>query len=155
MTLLLDIDGVLVTTPSWRPVPQAADGFMAFDKTALHYLSLLLSATQAAIVLTSTHRIRYSEQDWVALLRNRGLDITRFSKINTGNPLQPGLSRLTEIIQWMESPAYDPWFVIIDDDASLHDLPAHGQARWVKTNLMTGLDEAAYLKALSLLQAPV
>ncbi len=154
MTLLLDIDGVMVTTPSWRPVAQAADGFMEFDKRALHYLSLLLLATGANLVLTSTHRVRYSEDAWITLLRNRGLQLTQLSKVNANNPLLPGKSRVEEIIEWVESPAYDPIYVIIDDDNSLHDLPEHIRAHWVKTSFLTGLDEVAYLQALSVLQRP-
>ena len=154
MTLLLDIDGVMVTTPSWRPVSQAADGFMEFDKKALHYLSLLLSATQAAIVLTTTHRVRYSEEDWITLLRNRGLLLTHCTKVNAENPLLPSKRRIDDVIQWAASPAYDPAYVIIDDDSSLQGLPANMHARWVKTSFMTGLDELAYRQALSILQLP-
>jgi HAD domain in Swiss Army Knife RNA repair proteins len=60
MTILLDIDGVLVTTPSWRTTEILSDGFMKFNEAAVTNLRRLITETNADIILTTTHRITYS-----------------------------------------------------------------------------------------------
>ena len=42
MFVLLDIDGVLVTTPPWKSVELLSDGFMKFNETAVKNLNLLV-----------------------------------------------------------------------------------------------------------------
>jgi hypothetical protein len=63
MTILLDIDGVLFTTPIWQQVEILKDGFMKFNENATDNLALLYHKTKANIVLTSTHRIKYDENE--------------------------------------------------------------------------------------------
>ncbi len=59
MTILLDIDGVLETTPPWKHPEMLDDGFMKLNENALKNLSILHKKTNASIVLTTTHRINY------------------------------------------------------------------------------------------------
>lgn len=53
MTLLLDIDGVMVTTPGWQRPELLQDGFMKFKEQAVINLSSLLRATGAHIVFVN------------------------------------------------------------------------------------------------------
>ena len=59
MTILLDIDGVLVTTPGWRLPQFLPDGFMEFNPEAAHNLATFYSVTNTDIILATTHRISY------------------------------------------------------------------------------------------------
>lgn len=45
MTILLDIDGVLVTTPSWKSTEQLSDGFMKFNENAADNVAILFKET--------------------------------------------------------------------------------------------------------------
>ena len=71
MTILLDIDGVLVTTPSWKQVEHLSDGFMKFSDVAVSNLATLYKETKASVVLTTTHRINYSENQWKEIFKFR------------------------------------------------------------------------------------
>ncbi len=82
MIILLDIDGVLVTTPSWRVSEQLGDGFMKFNEQATKNLSKLFEETNASIILTTTHRISYSIEKWYDIFKLRGLNFENISKIN-------------------------------------------------------------------------
>ena len=155
MTILLDIDGVLVTTPSWRRPELLQDGFMKFKEQAVTNLSLLLGATNAHIVLSTTHRINFDLETWRCLFNTRGLNITSLSKINAQTILDPKETRAEEILKWIDSPGSDKNYVIIDDDTSIHALPEFIKARWVRTSALIGFDAACLQKAMQVLMTGV
>ncbi|HEX8428070.1 HAD domain-containing protein [Hymenobacter sp.] len=82
MTILLDIDGVLVTTPMWRKVELHEDGFMMFNERAAKNLAHIINQTKSSITLTTTHRVTYSIEQWKILLQTRGIFPSYISKIN-------------------------------------------------------------------------
>jgi recombinational DNA repair ATPase RecF len=63
-TILLDLDGVMIKNKSWEPVKLLDDGFCAFDETATRNLNRLISETNARIVLTTTHKVKYNVSEW-------------------------------------------------------------------------------------------
>lgn len=87
MTILLDIDGVLETTPTWRQTEIHSDGFMKLNEKALENLSILHKRTNASIVLTTTHRIKYDEDKWKEIFKLRGLHFETISKLNNKTEL--------------------------------------------------------------------
>jgi hypothetical protein len=149
--ILLDIDGVLETTPMWRPVQIHADGFMQLNEQALKNLSILYHITKASIVLTTTHRINYDETQWKEIFKNRGLNIETISKINDKTEMSQLCSRAKEIQTWIDSGGKDSNYVIIDDDSTIHALPATIKERWVVTKSMIGFNEEALKKAFLIL----
>lgn len=152
MTILLDIDGVMVTTPSWQRPELEEDGFMKFNERARDNLALLIAATGAHMVLTTTHRVNFDIETWKHLFHARGLYVTSLSKINAQTIFNPKENRAEEILKWIDSPGADKNYVIIDDDPSIHALPATIKERWVRTSSLIGFDEASRLKAISILQ---
>jgi HAD domain in Swiss Army Knife RNA repair proteins len=88
MFILLDIDGVLVTTPSWKSVELLTDGFMKFNETAIQNLNFLCQNRFVEIVLTSTHRISYDEDVWKEIFAFRGLYFNQISKINKASTIE-------------------------------------------------------------------
>ncbi|HEY1054896.1 MAG TPA: HAD domain-containing protein, partial [Emticicia sp.] len=82
MIILLDIEGVLVTTPSWKPTEQLSDGFMKFNENAAENLAILFKETNASIVLTTTHRISFDETKWKEIFKKRGLNFHTITKLN-------------------------------------------------------------------------
>ncbi|TAF71994.1 MAG: hypothetical protein EAZ53_17175 [Bacteroidetes bacterium] len=120
MIILLDIDGVLETTPNWRQAEIYSDGFMKLNEKALENLSRLYKRTNASIVLTSTHRINYSETKWKEIFRIRGLNFEKISKINERTEINNLPDRATEIKEWVENKGRNLNYVIIDDDISLN-----------------------------------
>ncbi|MDJ0365831.1 HAD domain-containing protein [Hymenobacter sp. H14-R3] len=152
MIILLDLDGVLITTPAWRAVEQHADGFLQFNAQATANLAHLLRETGAAILLTTSHRINYSLAEWAAFLRTRGLVPAALSKVDERTSLWPASTRAAEITAWVSQHGAAENYVILDDDLSLHSLPPALKNRWVPTKPLIGLDDAATQQAFTILQ---
>ncbi len=153
MTILLDIDGVLETTPNWRQTEIHSDGFMKLNERAVNYLSILYKRTNASIVLTTTHRINYDETKWKEIFRLRGLNFKSITKINNKTEISQLLDRGTEIKEWVEQKGKEQNYVIIDDDLSINALPEYIKKRWVVTSPSIGFDKEALEKALLILTA--
>ncbi|MBO2012552.1 HAD domain-containing protein [Hymenobacter negativus] len=151
MVILLDIDGVLVTTPVWRVVELEPDGFMKFNEKAAKNLARIIDETDASIVLTTSHRINYSLEEWKVLLNTRGIIPSSIEKVNDSSVLNHNQDRGREIEDWVSRGGYEKNYVIIDDDLSINELPAEIKSRFVQTMPMIGLDEDATVKALAIL----
>lgn len=152
MKILLDIDGVMVTTPSWKSTEMHEDGFMKFNVIAANNLSKLVSETNASIILTTTHRISYSESEWKQILFRRGINVSDISKINNCTTIQSMLNRGTEIKEWVDNQKSEELFVIIDDDSSISNLNESIKAKWVKTSSLIGFNNEALENARRVLK---
>lgn len=150
MKILLDIDGVLVTVPAWRKVDLLTDGFMKFNARAAKNLAQIIDQTKATIILTTTHRINYSIDEWKMLLQTRGIYSPAIEKINDVRDLNCMPSRATEIQEWVDRQVDDN-FAIIDDDLSVNSLSASIKEKLVLTKPMIGLDDEATNKAIEIL----
>jgi len=151
MTILLDLDGVLVTTPSWKPTEQLSDGFMKFNETAAENLAIVFKETNASIILTTTHRINYDEAKWKEIFKTRGLNFQNITKLNDKTKVEQLVDRATEIKEWVEQFGTKVNYVIIDDDLSINGLSDEIKARWVSTKPLIGFDKDAKAKALYIL----
>ena len=151
MTILLDIDGVLVTTPSWQPTEQLSDGFMKFNQAAVENLAVVYKETNASIVLTTTHRINFDEAKWKDIFRTRGLNFQTITKLNNKTKIDQLADRATEIREWVEQNGQNENYVIIDDDSSLNGLTDDIKERWVSTKQLIGFDKDAKVKTLNIL----
>ncbi|PTQ94152.1 hypothetical protein C8P68_107218 [Mucilaginibacter yixingensis] len=151
MTILLDMDGVLITEPPWKKVEIADDGFIQFNPKAAKCLSEILSVTNAAIVLTTTHRINFSLDEWMEIFRRRSLFPASISKVNDVKSVADMDDRYTEVLQWVEKFGAVQNYVIIDDDASLNKLPAYIKNKCVITKSFIGIDEQAKQRVLDIL----
>ena len=152
MTVLLDIDGVLVTTPGWRLTETHSDGFLKFNDRAEKNLIRLITETNASIVLTTTHRISYSIEKWKEIFNNRGIPVETIEKVNTKQAVGDMVDRGNEIKEWVDNFGTGKSFVIIDDDLSINALPIEIKDKWVMTKSMIGLDEDGTDKALKILR---
>src|SRR5690348_3901438 len=110
--LLLDIDGVLITVPGWKKTDNLEDGFPDFNPTAVIYLNTILEHTKSYIVLTTSHKSRFNNDEWLAIFKARGVNIDTIDKLS-GNYLR--LTKKTEILRWINNNK-DKKYVIIDDD---------------------------------------
>jgi len=153
MVILLDLDGVLITTPSWRAVETEPDGFFKFDARATANLATILDKTDAALVLTTSHRIHYSLAEWAAFLKARGLAPAAISKVNDRTTLSPVGSRADEVAAWVTTHGTHANYVVLDDDLSLHGLPLAIKSRCVITKPLLGLDADATQQALHILRS--
>ncbi len=147
MKILLDIDGVMVTTPSWRSGEILSDGFSVFNPIAVSNLNRIITETNATIILTSSHKLNYSIEEWINIFNKRGVKISSIQRLET-NSLN--IRRIIEIINWFSSNKNEK-FVIIDDDTSLNDLTSYIKNRCVITKQLIGLSVDDATKAIDIL----
>jgi hypothetical protein len=147
MQILLDIDGVMVPANSWKQPSFHTDGFAEFSPIAVKALKRILKAPNASLVLTTSHKKSYSLQQWVNIFQTRGVAVSSIEVLNENDM---SLSRKDEVINWLTHRKRDLDFIIIDDDKSLNDLPAHFKQRLLLTDGAIGLTDLLADKALAL-----
>jgi len=149
MLILLDIDGVLVPANSWRKPEFHADGFPMFNSRSAQALQRILTETNASVLLTTSHKTKYTAAEWRGMLRSRGITPKKLNRLNTNTLLT---SRKDEILEWYMKKHVDEEFVIIDDDKMLNDLPENIKANLVLTSSSVGLTDDLANDAISILR---
>jgi hypothetical protein len=140
MLIFLDIDGVMVPAKSWQRPEILEDGFVAFSSKAVQVLKEVLSQnTNASIILTTSHKSRFSHSEWIEIFQRRGLNVNQLNSLVENTEL---LSRKEEILNWFNTNEIQEDFIIIDDDKSLNDLPKFFKDRLVLTSSLVGLNES-------------
>ncbi|MDQ3048184.1 MAG: HAD domain-containing protein [Bacteroidota bacterium] len=150
MLILLDIDGVMISAASWKPIPILSDGFPQFSVKAVFNLNQILNETNASIVLTTSHKSRFSVFEWESIFKKRGIN-TSIQKLEDN---VRDLDRKGEILNWIESKWNHENFIIIDDDTNLNGLPSDIKERLILTRPIVGLNEEDANNAISNLKNP-
>lgn len=139
MKVFLDIDGVMVHANPALSVEADTDGFYKFSSAAISALNLLLSKVENIdVVLTTSHRFKYSCSEWKEIFNKRGIIITNLSRIERETPF--GESRKETLLNYINTFDILPEdILIIDDDRSLNGLSNTLKERLILTNTLTGL----------------
>jgi ATP-dependent helicase/DNAse subunit B len=138
MLIFLDIDGVMVPAKSWQQPEILEDGFVAFSSKAVQVLKEVLSQnTNATIMLTTSHKSRFSHNEWKDIFQRRGLNVNQLKSLVENTEL---LSRKEELLNWFNTNEIQEDFIIIDDDKSLNDLPKFFKDRLILTSSLIGLN---------------
>ena len=137
MKLFLDIDGVMVPTKSWIIPKLLDDGFPAFSSKATTVLQDLISE-DITIILTTSHKFRYTIKQWKEIFNKRDLNIDNLKTLDIN---VDHLSRKEEILHWFNTNDINEDFIIIDDDKSLNDLPIFLKNRLISPSAMIGLTD--------------
>jgi hypothetical protein len=137
MLFFLDIDGVMVPAKAWKSPELMADGFPTFSKRAIAALQNTISVDDT-VMLTTSHKANYSIEEWKSIFKNRAISIHHISTLPEN---RANLSRKEEILNWFHANKVNEDFIIIDDDASLHELPEYLKANWIQTSPMIGLTD--------------
>lgn len=150
MIFFLDIDGVMVHANPHQKVELEEDGFYKFNPQAIQVLNAVIYKTKDKIILSTSHRFKYSISEWKIIFKTRGLEIRNLSILDDNEYLSNHRhTRREEILGWIQSNNLDyKEVVIIDDDKSLNDLPTHLKDRLVLTNSYTGLNDFKDLKRI-------
>ncbi len=137
MLLFLDIDGVMIPAKGWKSPEFLNDGFPAFSSKATNALQRLI-ADDVTIVLTTSHKSRFSIEEWKSIFMNRGINIQKLTALPENHT---NLSRKDEIVNWFNVNHVHEDFIIIDDDTSLNALPVSLKEHLVQTSPYIGLTE--------------
>lgn len=138
MLVFLDIDGVMVPAKSWKSPELLEDGFPAFSPMAVRALQCLI-AEDTTIMLTTSHKSRFSLATWKAIFQRRGLSVVNIQTLSDHAVHQ---SRKDEVLNWFNLNQVSEDFIILDDDKSLNDLPHFLKDRLILTSSMIGLTES-------------
>ncbi len=152
MLIFLDIDGVMLPANSWRKPEILEDGFMNFNQAATIALQKIISETAGDIILTTSHKSKYSINKWKNIFKNRNIIANNFSKLPE-NTLH--LNRKDEILNWLNANNIYDNFIIIDDDKSLNELPVAIKDKLIQTNSSIGLTEQIAENTLKTLKEKV
>lgn len=139
MLVFLDIDGVMAPAKSWQRADILEDGFVNFTSKAVRVLQEILDQNaDTTIVLTTSHKSRFSLNQWKVIFERRGLRVHEIKTLGDNTDFQ---SRKMEILNWFDSNDIQEDFIIIDDDKSLNDLPTFYKDRLILTSSLVGLNE--------------
>ena len=140
MLIFLDIDGVMAPAKSWQRPDILEDGFVDFSSKAVSVLQdVLAQNADTTIILSTSHKSRFSLNQWKIVFERRGLRVNKIQSLNDNTDFQ---SRKIEILNWFASNDIDEDFIIIDDDKSLNDLPTFYKDRLILTSSLVGLNES-------------
>lgn len=142
MKFVLDIDGVMVHANPHRRVELEDDGFYKFNSKAVDIFNSMFRTTKDELILSTSHRFKYSVNEWKTILKNRGISSKRISILESVTSKNSRVTRRSEIESWIvkHHVDYDD-VVILDDDKSLNELPFGLKQRLCLTNSYTGLND--------------
>jgi hypothetical protein len=153
MLIFLDIDGVMAPAKSWQRPDILEDGFVDFSPKAVRVIQDLISQNaDSTIILTTSHKSRFSLSQWKIIFERRGLNVNKLESLNDNTDFQ---SRKVEILNWFDSNDIHEDFIIIDDDKSLNDLPKIYKDRLILTSSLVGLNESHWADIQNIVSTPL
>ncbi|WP_347343829.1 HAD domain-containing protein [Mucilaginibacter sp. JRF] len=99
MKIFLDIDGVMVHANPQKQLDFEEDGFYRFSELSVHILQSFIDPLNDELILSTTHRFRYSIAEWKNIFNVRGIFVNEVSIVNL--PVNPKYSRKNEIMDWI------------------------------------------------------
>lgn len=136
LILILDLDGVLITTPIWKADEMDSDGYSKFNINCVDNLNKLLSQSDFEIWLSSTRRTVKTLTEFNKIFESRNIE----SPIKGFLPeYKECKTRKDEITRFLEEFQISN-FLIIDDDKSLNGLDESYKEKLILTELQKGFD---------------
>lgn len=132
--ILLDLDGVMITTKPWESDFILADDFAEFNPRAVVKLNQLLKETGYDIVLTSARRYVHDIDQMNEFFKTRGIE----GQIIDYLPLYDvnlRYSRFDEVMRYLQKHRPNN-YLMIDDDKSMNRF---GTDNLILTDPMIGL----------------
>ncbi len=142
--LILDLDGVLITNPSWKADRIHSDGYSEFNESCVENLNRLLTLAEFDIWLSSTRRTVKTMNEFNLIFKNRGIkkDIVGFL------PEYADCRNRKEEIQKFITEFKASDFLIIDDDKSLNGLKSKIKESLILTELTKGFNSEKLKEAI-------
>ncbi len=140
--ILLDLDGVMITTPTWRKDYIDDDGYSQFKSDAVNNLNKLTKQIDAELWLISARRRGYTLEQFNVFFKNRKIEKELSGMVPSYFEYIP---RIEEFKSFIETESIGN-YLLIDDDSSLDGL--EDKSFWIKTHPMIGFNEEKLNEAL-------
>lgn len=147
IVLILDLDGVLITTPIWKKDKMHVDGYSDFNVDCVENLNRLLTNYRIKIFLSSTRRIVKTLDEFNIIFKNRSI----VQKIEGFLPLYENQNRREELESFITDRNLKD-FIIIDDDKSAMGLPQKIKEKLVHTSLIQGFTSEKLEEAIKIIE---
>ena len=146
-TLILDLDGVLITTPPWKADKIDPDGYSKFNDDCIKNLNELLEKVEIEIWLSSTRRTVKTLDEFNNIFKNRKIrkSITGFV------PVYENIKNRKEEVERFINERKLENYIILDDDKSLNELNFEMKKNLVLTELIKGFDQEKLNEAIKLI----
>ncbi len=148
LTVILDLDGVLITTPPWKADVLHEDGYSAFNQTCVDCFNELLKGLDAEVWLISTRRKNKSLSEFQAVFHARGILAPLAGLVPVYGD---EMDRKDEVLRFVRGNNIQH-YLIIDDNTVLRQLPRAVKNRWVETQYLQGFNQAKLEEARQLLR---
>lgn len=125
----------MVPAAGWKVPQNLEDGLPMFTQKAISALKSLISSN-TTVILTTSHRARFTIDMWKKIFERRGLKIDELLTLNSNQNFK---KRKDEILGWLNTHDVETDFVIIDDDTSLNALPKDLKEHLIITSPLVGL----------------
>ena len=146
--LILDLDGVLITTPSWKSDEIDSDGYSKFNEKCVENLNKLLSLSQFEIWLSSTRRTMKTLDEFNLIFANRNIK----QKIQGFLPEYKACKNRREEIELFIEEFCVSNFLIIDDDKSLNGLSFGYKKKLISTKLQKGFNGEKFMEVIEMIK---
>ena len=134
--LILDLDGVLITTPTWKADEMDSDGYSKFNNDCVENLNELLTIEDYDIWLSSTRRIVKTLDEFNLIFAHRKIK----KPISGFLPEYEECKNRREEVERFINDSEIKEFLIIDDDKSLNGILKGYKEQLVLTELIKGFD---------------
>lgn len=148
LTIILDLDGVLITTPPWKADAMHADGYSDFNAECVANFNLLLSKVDAQIWLISTRRKGKTLPEMQSIFGNRGIAAPLVGMVPV---YADDMNRKDEALRFIRENDLSH-YLIIDDNTVLRQLPRPMKNRWIETKYMLGFNKEKLEEARGILE---
>ena len=149
--LILDLDGVLITTPSWKADEMDFDNYSKFCSTCINNLNNLLLSFEFDIWLISTRRTVKTLKEFNEIFKNRKIIQEIIGFVPQQNEIN---NRKEEVLHFIEK--INPKnYIIIDDDKTLNGLNKNMKSNLVLTELMKGFNTEKLNEAKRIMEQKV
>ena len=146
--LFLDLDGVLITTPSWQSDKIDKDGYSQFNSKCIFKLNELLNTKKFQIWLSSSRRKGKTLEEFNKIFSNRKIDCEIYSFLPIYDDC---VNRKDEILKFITERNIVN-FIILDDDKSLNSLEQEHKKNLILTDNMIGFTDKELRKALQIIE---
>lgn len=148
LTVILDLDGVLITTLHTQPEALHTDGYTDFNADCVANFNTLLDGTNAEIWLISMRRKTKTLAEMQAIFANRGIAAPLVGMVPV---YDEDIKRNHETVRFIRENNLEH-YLIIDDNTVLRQLPRSMKTRLVQTHYLKGFNGEKLEEAKGILE---